>query len=491
MNGDMWDASTWDDTVSEPLRLQGSGMIIHDLFTLWSDTRRWDLVDQVASLTDDFTIRFPGEAKYTMDVGFFSLNGVQENVTWTATNGSQISLHLQLPNAYEREAIPSISYGLHIGSPNLKIQPSLILGGYDKSRCLSDPISSGSQTFELLDIGLGVNEGDWTFTNRSRDHDLPVHKGDIKGFLGNSSSIEVMPNPGVPYLYLPQHTCDAIAEHLPVTYSEEFGLYLWNVDDPTFENITTAPTYLAFILKGINSSDSSNTTIKVPFTLLNLTLGNPLVTDPTLYFPCSPYSPSGEDKPYHLGRAFLQAALLAQNWQSKTVWLAQAPGPEIPPDQVTIIEETDTTLSKMLNGPDLFSTWGSVLKPVSSNSTGHAHHDISGGAIAGVVVGSVAALSVIIPAILFFLRRYRRQHRHTTPIRVVTTNDNRSIEGATEKSGQSMCEAASVPIFEAGCADKSPTLVDMPIVGPKSSPVEIEGKDSEVAELPGYELSRQ
>lgn len=120
---------------------------------------------------------------------------------------------------------------------------------------------------------------------------------------------------------MPQSTCDSIASYLPVTYDKDLGLYLWNTTASSFAQIVSLPHFLRLTF----TSGSSTADIDVPFTLLNLTLDTPIVSTPTQYFPCSPYSPS-DGSTYHLGRAFLQAAFLAQNWQTSTLWLAHGAG---------------------------------------------------------------------------------------------------------------------------------------------------------------------
>lgn len=100
------------------------------------------------------------------------------------------------------------------------ISGSLILGGYDSSRCITEPITSGATLFKILDISLNVTRGASAFLN--------TEKSTISGLLQTSGDqaigLQVQPEPGVPYLYLPRETCDAIASHLPVTYSKEVNL---------------------------------------------------------------------------------------------------------------------------------------------------------------------------------------------------------------------------------------------------------------------------
>jgi hypothetical protein len=224
-------------------------------------------------------------------------------------------------------------------------------------------------------------------------------------------------------MYLPKQTCDAIANHLPITYNKDFNLYFWNTQDSAYSKLLSSPHYLAFTF---TASSSGNSTINVPLALLNLTLESPLVSTPTQYFPCSPWAQANvANAPYTLGRAFLQAAFLAQNWQTNSLFLAQAPGPNSMSESIKTILSTDSSLAPATNPGDWESTWSSTLKPLSGNSgssgggngngngsggsgksSGSNNGGISGGAIAGIVVGVVVGIAIIAGlAIWYFLRR--------------------------------------------------------------------------------------
>lgn len=155
---------------------------------------------------------------------------------------------------------------------------------------------------------MGVTDGGSPFLKSQKS----PRNGLLRLYGSSTGELDVFPNPGVPYLNLPPETCAAIADSLPVTFNDDFGLYIWNTTDATFQEIMSSPSYLSFTF----SSGGRNSSIYVPFALLNLTLENPLVNTSMSYFPCSPYTPF-DGSTYHLGRAFLQAAFLAQNWQTK------------------------------------------------------------------------------------------------------------------------------------------------------------------------------
>lgn len=492
MDSNSWEASSWETSVTEPLQLQGEGMYIHETIHMSNEPRTniVTMIDEAVSLTSDLTINYPGGTKYNPDVGFYSLYGGSTNQSWTATNGTTVNFYRQLPGVYYANNIPSISYGMHLGSATYGINGSLVLGGYDRARCLTDPITSNSTTFNLVDIGLGVQEGGSAFAN--------LQNGSVTGLLGSEVTdygLSVITNPGVPYLYLPQSTCDSIAKYLPVSYDSSLGLYLWNTTDPAFEDIVSSPHVLSF--QFASSTSVTNDTIHVPFALLNLTLQNPLVDTDTQYFPCSPYSPS-DGSTYHLGRAFLQGAFLGQNWQSTTTWLAQAPGPDHSPQATFTVVPSDTSLAAMPNAPGWYKTWGSILTPLAADTnvtsptpsaTASAGGDsgLSGGAIAGIVIGVLASVAVVAAAVFFIWRR-RVRAAGQEEIKEYPLADQKSPTHESTGFPAGVSEVQNHEIHELGGGGVAPKegLWKEGGLGAEK-PFEVDGQ-SPISELPGNHI---
>ena len=156
MNSTAFDASTWDTSLY-PLNLSGQASYISDRITLEGPGDSIPYLDFIANTIDQgINVNFPSQnAWYTMNTGFFSLNGAEQHIEYTSVNGSDVSLNTTLPLAYAQDAISSPFYGLHIGSASVSVSipGSLVLGGYDKSRCLTTPVVSDTDTFDLTDIG--------------------------------------------------------------------------------------------------------------------------------------------------------------------------------------------------------------------------------------------------------------------------------------------------------------------------------------------------
>lgn len=221
----------------------------------------------------------PDGTTYPVQIGKLALGSPEFNQTWLHFPPNPNWNGTLLPSALLQQGLsPSDSYGMHIGSAVYGIPGSLNFGGYDQSRVLG-PVSSQVYSIDhlpidLLDIGIGVAEGGSPFNFASQAGLLTAGNSS----MGLSTSVYI--EAPSPYLYLPQSTCDAIAQHLPVTYQPKYGLYFWNTADPNFKRIVSSPAFLSFTFR-LNSSPSHNFTINVPFALLNLTLTFPIVSTPT------------------------------------------------------------------------------------------------------------------------------------------------------------------------------------------------------------------
>ncbi|KAI6881578.1 hypothetical protein KC360_g6598 [Hortaea werneckii] len=411
----------WDEWYASLLNMSGTGQFFSERMNLHPEGDI-SVVNEmnylVMGISNSYSAGFAGGAEYTFDTGFFSLYAEYDIFSWPdQASGFVWYNNRTLNDAYKLGYVPSVSYGLHVGSVVANVTPSLILGGYDSSRILTPPLISDSRSFSLTGISLNVTEGGNAYTS---DQSLPL-TGLLQANGSSVESMEVYPDPGLPYMYLPRETCDAITEHLPVEYNSDFNLYFWNIEDENYHKILTSPHVLAFTF----SAGSSETTIKIPLALMNLTLEYPLVSESTPYFPCSPWTPSRA--PYHLGRSFLQGAFLGQNWNTSKLFLAQAPGPGYMSQTLKTIAYTDENIEPAPNAPSWDSTWSGTLTalqteesqaPVADGEDAKEAEDsddgVSGGGIAGIVVGVVAGVAIIAGALFWVLRRRRQNARSHT-----------------------------------------------------------------------------
>ena len=367
----------------------------------------------------------PNGTRYSVALSTLSLGGPDAFQNWVV-DGYRYEGLLVSNDIHTQRITDSNAYGLHIGSPTVKLGGSLFFGGYDRFRVVgptsAQPFSLNTLPIALLDIGIGVAEGKSPFAFASRQGLLAEGNSSFSGVPSLMVDVEGRD----PYLYLPRSTCEAIAKNMPVRFDPGLGLYLWQTEDPNYKKIAFSPAFLSFTFRA-NNSASQNITIKVPFRLLSLTLSEPLASPPAQYFPCATPQVPG----YRLGRAFMQAAFVSVNWMQdyKGVWmLAQAAGPNIPesPD-VTVIGAQDRTLRASDSSWEL--SWQGVWAPIAANGSqedvkpgpgasdgpsASASSSVSSVALtAGLTVMAVVIVTIGLALVYLFYRRRGRVPRGT------------------------------------------------------------------------------
>ena len=415
-----------------PMNLSGEGVFTLDTMSVSSVSTRYDIPNSVFSSVVDTGARLPNGSIYEPVLGNLALGSPNPVQTFLGNNNTNVTGQLLTGYLSGQGQIPSSSFGLHIGSASLGQVGSLVLGGYDQSRVIGQVASvdvsgvGGEPIAGLVDSSIGVEAGGTPF-NATEMPSLFRADGNL--------TMQVMLNPLVPYMFLPTSMCDAYAQWLPLTWQDNPGLYVWNTNDYRYQSIVKSPAYLSFTFQ---TTDTGNMTVKVPFSLLNLTLESPLVDSPTQYFPCKPYnSPDGV---FFLGRAFLQAAYLGINWDQNKFFMAQAAGPGAQQPSVQIIKTTDNTLESNPSSTFL-QTWQSkwTLLPANASSStnnatsvqtptsGTGGSGLSTGAIVGIGVGiGVAALALLGGLIACLCIRSRRRKaaaaaRNSEPLNIGPT----------------------------------------------------------------------
>ncbi|KAK3899272.1 aspartic peptidase domain-containing protein [Staphylotrichum tortipilum] len=387
--------------------------------------------------TESQMLAYPGGGLYPVFTGCLSIGSPDSRQVFTGggsrpdVNATMIPWGLQAAGT-----IPSTSFGLHYGSasPSAKIPGSLLFGGYDSNRVVGPALSLTGDLWKavtLRDISLRTIRGTSPFVAQ------PAPNTTVLPNLlstGNStmppSGLPVLLDPCSPYFTLPKSTCDAIASHLPVTYNASLGLYLWNTTSPYYRAITSSSSTLAFTFMGATNTDSL--TIHVPFPHLNLTLSPPFVSNPAgvPYFPCF----TGGVGAYALGRAFFQDAFLGANWEKGKVWLAQAPGPNVPASvEVVAVQAGQEAIEAGGNGWE--TSWEGFWKGLTGEEVAALEDDgsrgrngqqggngtsagaaveqgggLSTGATIGIGVGAALGAIVVVAAVgLFWWRRRARR----------------------------------------------------------------------------------
>ena len=405
---------TWNGNLTDPLRLSGSVTRIMERITVRLPNGTDQYLDNVTCLVDNgMTVSFAGNVHTSLDIGILSLafrktTETNQNSTTYHDASAETYTPLAFLSSHGDSDLPiSISWGLHVGSARHNVSGSLHFGGYDQSRILETPGIFDSEAILLTNISINSTVAAFHSTsNLLNSSNTP----------SPNVAISVVPEPALPYLYLPPAICTSLASRLPLKFNSDLDLYTWDLSHPSLPILLSSLSNLRFTF---TNTSNITTTIAIPLALLNLTLTPPLVKTPTPYFPCRPYTPVTGSAQYYLGRAFLQGAFIGQNWDTGSHFLAQAPGPSLPPLNTKIIGPNDTAISATVNSPAWEDTWkgilsrGDIEQTNSSLPTGSGPKSGSSlsrkagiGIGIGCAIGGLTALSV---ATVWWVRRKKPQ----------------------------------------------------------------------------------
>lgn len=308
-------------------------------------------------------------------VGFFGLDPKPTN--FTNFDDPQRSYLITLKD--ERK-IPSVSYAYNAGAhysklplsvlesiltvlESPKVFGSLIMGGFDESR------------FETNNM---------TFLFNNDDTSLKLQQITAKNTFNGSVSIleeEVLINLDftMPYLWLPQETCDRIASYFKLVHDNATDLYLVN-DDVHAELIARNP-LLKFSF-GDSSSLAERVDIAIPYAAFDLQASWPIYNNTKNYFPIRR---AANESQYTLGRAFMQEAYVIVDYERGNFSLHQATFPASNTQQIVSIPARDAQDETKI-------------------------HDLSKASIAGIATGSTIFIVLLIALIV--LLNYRRKRSH-------------------------------------------------------------------------------
>ena len=452
----------------------GNVSIVTDSLSMNTSQSQITIPNSAIDAIHEQKIRLPDGTQYAPETGFLALGNLQDVRPYPRGPGQIVTSYLA-----GKEVTPSASTSLHYGSAQSGPNGSLIFGGYDRNRVIGDvgrfPISEEDSLMisSILDIQIGVEIGG-----------SPFEKDSYTGLLQKNASVgQYQPaiiNPTLSYFFMASETCANIASHLPLTLDTQYGLYTWNTADPQYERIINSPAYLSFVFRSGGAGTGaapSNITIKIPFKLLNLTLESPIASTPTPYFPCRPFTIADGSGRYFLGRAFLQGAFLAMNFNSSTFFLAQAPGPNADEPNIQPIASDDIDLGS-IDAERFAASWADNWTPLAATagrpaSSQMEDNSLSGGAIAGIVVGMVVIVLLIVLGALYLIRRRRKKANAAMKDGNDDANQNFSGgSGVHEKD-------PTTRSFEAG-GDQG-----IPHEAPSNMPWEADEKESLRHEAPG------
>ena len=164
---------------------------------------------------------------------------------------------------------------------------SLTLGGYDASRFVRNDVSFTFAPVATRQLVVGLQSV--TYSNSSTQTPL-LSKG-----------INTLVDSTVPYLWLPESTCEAFQQAFGLTWDPIHSLY--TVNDSSHEANIKHNASVIFQLSNSLTGGSPSINITLPYDSFDLLATAPLVSSKTRYFPLQR---GNDDTQYTLGRTFLQ-----------------------------------------------------------------------------------------------------------------------------------------------------------------------------------------
>ncbi|KAF2873704.1 aspartic peptidase domain-containing protein [Massariosphaeria phaeospora] len=282
--------------------------------------------------------------------------------------------------------IPSSSFGYTAGASyrdhdkGTGTLASLVLGGYDQSRFTDKgvAIDMPKQPQGNTTLVVGVQSILYHSDRKAEANDF--------SFTAESSGFYATIDSTLPYLWLPDAICEKFAEKFRLTYENDKNMYTMNSSSHNF-NMAQNATVTFKIANGLGGSNEFST-IELPYGAFYLTADEPIFNNSTPYFPLR-RSPNSQ---FVLGRAFLQEAYLIVDYERMNFTVAPAKFSDpMPPPDVKSIFKKDFVPPLPSPGPTNTDDGGTL----------------SGGAIAGIVVGIVVAFLLAAVAGFFFWKKRR------------------------------------------------------------------------------------
>jgi hypothetical protein len=299
---------------------------------------------------------------------------------------------------------------------------SLILGGYDQSRC-EDGLSISMPGSANSSLVVGVQSITVT-TNSHTGSNVYSTTASSPGFFATIDS-------SLPYLSLPRAICDAFEALFMLTYDSATGLYL--VNDTAFERNKAQQATVTIQLGDDTRASVQSVSIGLPYDAFDLMGSYPAFAQSTRYFPVR-RAVNGINV---LGRTFLQETMLIVDYERRNFTVAQARfSNPLPPAQIVAI-----------GGPQ------------SHNADAKKR----GMFVVALPVALLAGLVALAVTVWWFRSRYAKRHLHDRPY-PIESNMAQEIASAPISELQS---PLSPQQDQTGCFEKE--LVLVPVELPASS----------------------
>ncbi|KAH6724237.1 aspartic peptidase domain-containing protein [Leptodontidium sp. MPI-SDFR-AT-0119] len=353
---------------------------------------------------------------------------------------------------YTNGTISSMSWSYTAGAYyRLKsIFGSLIFGGYDASKFTPNSIRFSMASDNLRDLVVTIR----SITSTTSAGNTTLMSTPIFAFIDSA----------VPDFYLPVSVCKQFEKAFGITLDQASGRYL--IDNTTHEKLKALNPNVTFTLA--NQKEGGETTdIFLPYAAFDLNITAPILTNSSsLYFPLKQTS---DENLYALGRAFLQEAYVTAHYNSRTFNVSQA----------LFSDNASPTLVALPATLPTSSTSPGSNNPNSANtpSSPSSRTKLSGGAIAGIVIGSLAGLALLFLLIFFLLRR-RRRHTSTAKAEaerepVHEIDSGKRVDPAVESTYSAQASALT---SEVSGKDSRVEKWGVPIMHPQELEADVPGK---------------
>lgn len=384
MRGGVYDitkSSTWRNELQRPLDLNaqlgrvGVGQYGFDTVGLgYSNSSGTTLQNQIVAAIVSNDYWFGSLGLGFQPTNFTGYDDPQPSFTETLFNQGRISSR-------------SWSYTAGANYRLKSVFGSLVFGGYDESRFTHNNVTfnmAGDNLRDLIVTIRSISTGGTTIS-------------DTPEFAYIDSS--------VPELWLPPAVCDAFAREFSLQLDEDSGYYL--VNESMHSALSERQPEIIITLADQKEGDVNETVeIVLPYGAFDLNISAPLLPNETsYYFPIRRATGSQ----YVLGRTFLQEAYVTAHYGDRVFNVSQCVFEERLRSRIIALPERLPTYSN--------EDGGDVNAPDDSGS-GTSSKKLNAGAIAGIVIGVLAAVTLLALLVFCVRRRKRRSTKHPDAVEI-------------------------------------------------------------------------
>ena len=354
---------------------------------------------------------------------------------------------------YSNGTISSMSWSYTAGAYyRLKsVFGQLVFGGYDASRFTPNDVGFTMTGDNLRDIVVTVQ----SITSTTASGNTTLMSTPIFSFIDST----------VPEIWLPIAVCQEFEKAFGLTLDNATGLYL--INSSTHNSLLNLNPNITFALSN-QKSGGPTVDLVLPYAAFDLNASEPFLTNATsLYFPIKQAS---DDTEYTLGRTFLQETYVTTDYNSRTFNVSQCIFDQTASAQIIAIP---SNLPNNTSGGSNSTSGSGAGTGIGGGGSSGSSKKLSGGAIAGIVIGVLALIALA--GLLFFLcfRRRKRaasegEKRPASPVHEIDTG--KRVEPANSSA---YSQQASAFTSEVSGQDAKVEIQGNPIMHPQELEAEV------------------